>query len=190
MFENTRDPELQREVNAELESAFNGQIVIDLGAGCDPIGFLIADRAHAKGYVGVEPHFGNRLAPKIAAMKNPSLRNIVEKSIEPECALGETLAAVVAEDMLRFLKRLPEGSVSVFCSGIDRLVIDDESYRNTVAKEIVRVLSQNGAYIGQSWGGHIEIPQDPSVQRRFVGKKDGSLPESGSIYAYRKIAKS
>ena len=58
-------------------------------------------------------------------------------------------ASIVPEDMLSFLKRLPDNSISILCSGIDYFIITHD-YGYQVKEEISRVLDPNGALLNYS----------------------------------------
>lgn len=149
---------------AAFES-FRGQTVVDLGAGQYSDGYEIANIGDASAYIGVEPAHAVMLARRIAIRKNSEIgkMNYEAKEIAMEVTnhapneIKGIPASVVREDMLTFLHRVPDASVSIFCSGIDRVIIEDEEYRRLVGEQIRRVLSPNGAYIGDASVGHIEL---------------------------------
>ena len=66
-------------------------------------------------------------------------------------------SAVVPEDMLSFLKRLPDDSVSVMCSGIDECILKP-AYANEVRKETLRVLSPDGGLLNFASIIHLDLP--------------------------------
>lgn len=134
-----------------------GQIVVDLGAGKNSYGYLIADLANAEGYMGVEPNHAHCLKDPTNAPFRPNLQH----------TLNGTPASVVQENMRDFIKRLPDNSVSFTCFGIDDDILPSEDYRKETRKEIARALSPKGAYIndfsshltldgGEMEGGNIE----------------------------------
>ena len=49
--------------------------------------------------------------------------------------------------MLSFLKRLPDNSVSIIMSGINRSLIMNEEYRRQIFLEIERVLNKDGGFL-------------------------------------------
>ncbi len=111
---------------------FNNQLVIDLGAGDASMAtaYEVAEIGGAKAYVAVELHADGRSAFRLRLFSEE--RNI-------PCAL-------VAEDMLSFLRRLPDKSISSICSGIDSHIID-YSYADKVSEELRRVIHPDGAYL-------------------------------------------
>lgn len=185
--------EISEKIFQGIENVFNGQIVVDLGAGENLFGYLIADRAHAGGYVAVEPAFSYGLIQMATHTLNQELGNKQESDVNHE--LNETPIAIVEDDMLSFLKRLPDNSVSVWCSGVDYFVIPDHEYRSAVAKEIIRVLHPDGGYIGQNSKGdngirddmHIILPDDSGISKEIVGLEDGAYADHhGAIVVYKK----
>lgn len=117
-----------KEKGERISDLFKNQIFVDLGAGDLPYGYEIAQLAGAKAYVGVEPFY-----PK--SLEGTIMWDHVPKKIP---------ASVVPEDMLTFLKRLPESSVSLFISGIDGNILPDKGYIDCVENEIMRVLDPKG----------------------------------------------
>ena len=114
-----------------------GTILIDLGArDCD--GYFLAKEFGARGYIGVDKfHCKN---PNILNQEDGQLwgsRELKNKSDIPY--------TVVQEDMLDFLKRLPDNSVSILTTGVE--VGIEGKFARLVEKEIERVLDPKGAYI-------------------------------------------
>ncbi|GEM_PF-1714280 len=158
--------------NPELREAlylFRGKVVVDLGAGSYPIGYCIADYCKARGYIGVEPIYTEELANRL---QHAEIYAAHKLNIIPFTVIGE--------DMLGFLRRLPDNSVSILCSGIDTYIIERGDYRDAVAKEIIRVLDPDGVYIGGS-SGHIYI-EDALIERREISIEASRT----SVLAYRK----
>jgi hypothetical protein len=150
------------DVKRELES-LRGQVVVDLGAGETLFGYAIADNFGAKGYVGIEPIFAEKLVREVEKEKH-----------------NGTPIAVVKEDMLNFLRRLPGDSVSLLCSGIDGDIIPEMDYREATAREIARVLDPEGVYVGHLYPGHIVLPEVEEIDKKLVDRQDGAF------LAYRK----
>jgi len=173
VYKSLNERKIYAENNPELNEAlslFVGKVVVDLGAGSYPIGYCIVDYWNARGYIGVEPNYIEDLVSR--------LQHVEEFAAHK---LNRIPFAVVAEDMLGFLRRLPDNSVSIFCSGIDLAIIPRGNYRDEVAKEIMRVLDPNGVYIGHSSGGHIYI-KDALIEEKHINNEG----ISGSVVAYRK----
>ena len=108
---------------------WENQIIVDLGAGSSKHGLMLADVFKAKAYIGVEPFFYNQLE-----------RNLGFMNTKIPCA-------VEREHMRSFLRRLPDDSVSVFVSGIDDAIVDNDDYLTEVASEITRVLHPKGLFL-------------------------------------------
>lgn len=137
-------------LNKEALDVFKWEIVVDLWAGDNTYGYQIANRAWAKIYIWVEPCNYEYLEHDISVLRAED----PEKYRVP--------AIVVREDMGRFLQRLPDNSVSIFCSGIDRFVLEEQYYRMAVWKEILRTLKK--CYIWQNPRWHIEISYLPGYE--------------------------
>ncbi len=115
---------------AELKEIFRGQVLVDIGSGGNFYGADIAEMFHAKGYVGVELYDFLR-ARQSAGTHN---RNIP--------------IALVAEDALTFLRRIPDKSdVSVLLSNMNVSVLPSVSMREEISREIKRVISPRGGVL-------------------------------------------
>jgi hypothetical protein len=110
-----------------------GQIVVDLGASDWPWIYKTANMFEARAYIGVDiTPFGRYFKSKV----------------EREVSDIRIPASYVQEDMLTFLKRLPDNSVSIFACGIDCYILNDNlDYIENLEKEIARVLSFNGVCV-------------------------------------------
>ena len=181
-----------REIAKELEKVFSGQIVIDVAAGSNTIGYRIANQAGARAYIAVEPVFTDSLLAALFCERHPEFcPGSISLSSEKEREMNrdsnpKASISIVAEDMLSFLKRLPDNSVSVWCSGVDNNVISDADYRASVAKEIVRVLHPDGAYAGQVGGMSIKISENEAVSRYMVGAKRNDNYHLNAVTIHRK----
>lgn len=151
------------------------------------MGTTVSDRANAKGYVAVEPVFSSELLTGLVDTLNPDIDSGVSwsSSVEPKHALNKIPVAIVEEDMLSFLKRLPDNSVSVLNAGIDKIVMPDLRYRNSVAKEIIRVLNPQGGYVGQRFM-HIKLPESNDIEQTTVGSSDEKDHPYRAAIIYRK----
>jgi hypothetical protein len=142
-----------------VEEKFKGQIVVDLGAGLLPSAYAFFSRFGVRGYVGVEKNFAPQLADGLGHGHTELQKDIawrlsftpfrdrkMDQFPQQECTPP---ASVVAQDMLSFLERLPDDSVSIFSSGSTYLFTpyEDEYVRETI-KEIKRVLHPDGAFLG------------------------------------------
>lgn len=125
--------EQQLEQNQELRqylSMLADQVVIDIGAGKFAEAYSMIYNAGAKAYIGVDQYFAKSL----------------HEAVQKEQETMPLPAAVIKEDALTFLKRLPSNSVSIFCSALTEQVISDKNYIGQVDNEITRVLNPSGAY--------------------------------------------
>lgn len=120
-----------------LQQSLEGKPLVDLGAGITSYVYNAARKMNASGYVGVEPYNQLQL-----------LKELREVSVGGS---DRTPALVVAEDMLAFLKRIPDSSVNVTAFSIDNLVLSPrkvgEDYFDLVSAEIIRVLHPDGVFI-------------------------------------------
>ncbi len=116
---------------------FEDQVVVDLGAGRYPFSYLAIQDSGARAYIGVEP---NTPAWLLGGISNYGL-------IEGYKARRKIPAAIASEDMLKFVKRLPDNSVSFFASSIDEIILPDEKYRARISDEVKRALNPQGACI-------------------------------------------
>ncbi|MEI6660288.1 MAG: hypothetical protein WCK91_02600 [bacterium] len=179
------------DIRKAVDESFRDQIVIDLAAGENLVSYRMADHARAKSFIAVEPAFYFNLYQNMFALLHPEIKDErgfpepQEKREQQYRTLNKIPVAIVAEDMLSFLKRLPANSVSIWCSGIDNFVIPDQQYKDDVAKEILRVLHPDGSYIGQIEMS-ITIPVSSKMEVRTVGEKNNNR-RYRSINIYKKI---
>jgi len=112
-------------------------ILVDLGANsCNS--YFLARALGARGYIGVdkfnpgeEDDFNEAYSTELWEKKLKNKNNVP--------------LAVVQEDMLTFLKRLPDNSVSILTTGIQIGI--KGNYSSQVEREIARVLDPKGAYL-------------------------------------------
>ena len=124
-------------VNLEILNRLKDQVVIDLGAGDTGLRIYYSiTEIGARGYVGVD--LSTRNSERLKS-------NLAEDSWVTKDYPKEKLipAVVVNEDMLTFLKRLPNKSVSIIASGLSDGILP-EIYEKDVEQEIKRVLDPKG----------------------------------------------
>jgi hypothetical protein len=123
--------EIEERVRVEEDLRhFKGETVIDLGAGSSHDGYVVADEGKAASYVAVEPvHFEH-------------LQYDIEKEEERDTEYG-----IAAEDMLKFLQKLPDNQFSFIVSGINDILEDD--YWDKVEEQIYRTLSEHGVILNK-----------------------------------------
>lgn len=139
---------LPRQLNRSLprESVgrcFENQIVVDLGAG-NMYGYYASVHGKAKGYIGVD-----KFRDLSTSYREPKkVQEMVDKFWG--YPLGEKRplipVAIEVEDMLTFLRRLPDNSVSIISSGHFQL-IQNQEYIDEVGKEMERVLIPDGLLV-------------------------------------------
>jgi len=157
--------------------SFQGQIIVDLGCGLHLDNYELARIFEATAYIGVDKYNARDLFDKfqnqtkyeqkeglkglreavsklsgglrkLERNKNTlRLRRNLERFLEG--SLPNIPSTIVAEDMLDFLKRLPDGSVSVLTGRIDKCMIPetDDDYAQEIESEITRVIHPNGSHI-------------------------------------------
>ncbi|MEI7424743.1 MAG: hypothetical protein WCK10_01340 [Candidatus Staskawiczbacteria bacterium] len=181
-----------KEKNSKISEGlklFENQTVVDLGAGSRPSGYLLSQLLGAKAYVGVE----------ICGINTASLENNSEilntyidwvkkndvyrlnkcAEIIPDLYASKIPYSIVNQDMLSFLKRLPDNSVSITMGGVGPEIMKDNEYWKEVFKEVERVLSKNGGFLYYASG-----PASPDV--KFDVAYEG--PTSGD-YIFKKSDK-
>lgn len=179
------------EIRDAVDSAFKDQIVVDIAAGANLFAYRMVDHAKAKSFIAVEPAFCYDLHNRLFELLSPEIEresasaDSQEERFRQNKELNKIPVAIVAEDMLGFLKRLPSNSVSVWCSGIDYLVIPDQKYRDEVAKEILRVLHPDGSYVGQK-NMSIKLPKTTGIQVSEFGDKEDKTSNYSAIEVYKK----
>src|SRR3989344_7204476 len=156
-----------------LEAArfLKNQIVLDLGAGRSSDVYVLSKVVGAKAYIAVEPYNTPDLVKSLVHGQTPdkggftrelesALRvlgsryksnDLIERlkvaiTTELEGKLADIPVSIIAEDMLKALKRFPEESTSIIASGIDKFIVDRKEYSTQVEAEIVRVLARDGVY--------------------------------------------
>jgi|GEM_PF-2052813 len=150
-----------RETLKILIERLKGQILVDLGPADTGGGYLLATSLGCKGYIGVEKFWHRQLLENLESFTQEKIDEQLDEldyfkdyefssktfgaSIKPEGRLIPV--ATVNDDMLLFLKRLPDNSVSILTSGIDSTIIPNESYMRELADEIQRVLNKDGTYM-------------------------------------------
>ena len=83
---------------------------------------------------------------------------------------------------------MPDNSVSVLNSGVDRIVVPNKAYRKNVAQEIMRVMSPDGGYISQRHM-HIELPESGRIIETTKGNMDEKHFPYEGIHVYKKTEK-
>lgn len=142
----------------EIFKSFENQVVIDLGAGQNSKALRIVELAGVRGYIGVE----NSVTTASALFESVKQRvanwsangEARKKQMEKFSGLKKIPVAIVPEDALHFLKRLPENSVMAFFSSGNE-VIGDDDYRREMIKELQRVLHQDGTFIEYNGGSDL-----------------------------------
>lgn len=162
---------IYRDYLIEAATNWHNQVLVDLGCGRQLDGYMVAKLAGARAYVAVDPYNLNEFYQKLTndeekngneelnerVLKTRKFiqnkgynKNIVERVIQniDSHLNGKHLpVALVAEDMVSALRRLPKDSVSVMTAGLDKCIIWEDEYAELAEKEIDRVLHPSGAYL-------------------------------------------
>lgn len=154
-------------------SQFNNQIVIDLGCGYHANGYEFASLVGAKGYIGVDMFHGNRLMENKRAFSSDETKKSILESAQ-KMGAGDAMAIPVsfsANDILTFLRRLPDNSVSILASGIDKNVLNNNGeYIEKINKEIQRVLNDKGIFMSYESCFH---PKELRSENEIMGSHYG-----------------
>lgn len=153
------DVEKKREIRKLLQRLSDG-VVVDLGAGVKSTGYYFAHQHRAAGYIGVEP-------------AHPAdLQKEVQTQADRIKSRPATPFVVVAENMLAFLKRLPDDSATIITSNIDSNVIPDPKIREQIGLEINRVIGARNMYITN----FSEVPLPRGMSYRVYNYGDSTVP--------------
>lgn len=128
----------------ETINNFKNQIVVDLGAGAFEIGYFLAVMGGAKAYIGVEPYYYGELFVFLSDVEYLCNTTYFNMKLKKEDLIP---ASIVNLDMLKFIKLLPDNSVSFLACGIGKPKVIDERYADNVKKVIPQKLNQNGVFI-------------------------------------------
>lgn len=129
-----------RTKHPEIFDRLKGQVLVDLGAGVGELVYEVATESDAKGYVSVD--LWTSPVSEYTVLSSEKL--YVDNENYPKIAEGKRIpVSAVIEDMLTFLKRLPDRSVSIAAFGMSHGIISGE-YAKSVAAEIERVLDPKG----------------------------------------------
>lgn len=174
----------------KLFKEFKDQIVVDLGAGRNRNGYIIAALNDAKGYVGVEPgnsNFNNlAYALLFRDHEGDSLVDELNRYNKPFIPLS-----LANTDALSVLRGIPPASVSVFTSGIDEFILGDEpEYVRAVGSEIERVLHPNGAFINYDSVFHLKSSEFEQIRlsRAEAGKQWIAMSPPPTKYIRKRAA--
>lgn len=127
-----------------LKAGVEGRVLIDIGAGDNTNGYIVAQMLGAKGYVALEPHNFKHLYTVLSSPQEEDFRwteKSPKKRTIPFC--------VVAEGVETFLKRVPDNSVAVMASAVDELVLSNFTRKQIqeISADISRVVARGGSYI-------------------------------------------
>lgn len=137
-----------------LRTRLAGQTLVDLGSNkAELSGF--AREMGVEEYVSVDIRHMNWNANdpeiKVTTIESEGLRNVR-----------------VGDDMLDFVARLPDGSVSFTINGITPVIISNREYHEALAKEMLRAMSSDGViFAASSYPVSDFLSDDANVDRHF-----------------------
>ena len=155
----------------EAAKHWHNQVVVDLGCGTRLDGYHIAHLAGAKAYVAVDPYHMSKFYIRLTDDEKSKgdqelneriqkIRRFIQNRGYDEKVVGRIIKnidfhfngkhlpiALVAEDMVSALRRLPRDSVSIMTAGLDKQILSGDGYAELAQKEISRVLHPQGAYL-------------------------------------------
>jgi len=166
-----------------LREKMKGQVVVDLGSDTSWQGYCLASLFGAKGYIGVDFFTKGELEGTTEACLRESLvkrlREVegIDSKINNHIKPQAIPACIIQGDMLNFLKRLPDGSVSVFAFGISSEII---RYGDKLGEEITRVLNEDGGYL--EYGSTIPVEGVKNLFKELWERQFGQPPATRDKY--------
>lgn len=144
-----------------LRKRFKDKVVVDLGDGGNIGGYYTACLAGAKAYIGVDKTYQEAMGDNETAQQIQEWTKDFFHSDHHSRPMYEGTKDFIQDvpfynhqqdDMLMFLKRLPDNSVGIFTSGIDNLVMNTEKaenseYSHQMSDEIERVLDPESGWM-------------------------------------------
>lgn len=162
---------------SEFFELLKGKIVVDLGAGMHPYVYSVAVESEASGYIAVDLWHGQHLKDELDERVYGSGQTESFPRVNAEKRIP---ASFIDEDMLTFLRRLPDHSVSIAAFGLGDGIIKGQ-YAKEVNKEVQRVLHPNGILFTDGLSGspvgmegdHIYITEEGDiVEQGFPRSQD------------------
>ncbi|MFA6447261.1 MAG: class I SAM-dependent methyltransferase [Patescibacteria group bacterium] len=164
-----------------LFKLFKGQVVVDIGCGPGCFGYYLAALAKAKAYVGVDKFFNKNGQIRITSEQIDDFFRSKMRAWPSGFQVHEIPGVAASEDMLDFLRRLPDRSVSILASGIDSYLIPNKEYLQAVNQEIQRVLHPDGVFMSNH-SNHLSSGWDKSAE--FEEIKNG-IDKNPQMKAYK-----
>ena len=129
------------------QKAMTGRIVVDLAGGCNAWGYLLACEAQASCYIGLDAYNYRGLKGALSSEGLARSFHIFRECEDPTYRPPGLLIprAVVPEDMLTFLRRVPDRSVSVLAIGLHYIL--PPSYADEVNEQLSRVIQDGGCCV-------------------------------------------
>src|ERR1035437_288638 len=163
-----------------LREKMAGQTVVDLGSDKSWSGYCLASLLGAKAYIGIDLFEKGQLEgttedelrrsiikrfPKSGVIGSG---NSIESKIDNHIKPRAIPASIIQGDMLEFLQRLPDNSVSIFTFGISAEIIG-RTYNEELGKEISRVLDPSGGHLKLE--SSIPVPGSKNLFKELFDKQ-------------------
>lgn len=175
---------LDAEQTDKLREILGGKesVLVDLGGGLMPRDIpRLAKKIGVRTYVDVDIRFTDTdLSGELPVTVFGSEKIYMDREVEMDsCAVGD--------DLLRFLSRLNNESVSLVISGIDENIIINPKYIEELWEQTQRVVPENGLIIGGNSVIYRYLKKNPNFEEVFDGKSE--IEETrGLMFAFRKKA--
>ncbi len=147
----SKDPERytdsQKEYLKEGKKLFSGVTVVDLGCGNSANSYELACILGAKGYIGIDSYNADVGCLDFIANDPSNTDHIHEDALVDGKWKRDWKPipySIIKEDIVSFLKRVPDESVGIFCFGLDNWIIGEVSdeYFEKCGSEISRVIKE------------------------------------------------
>lgn len=135
---------------ALVKRYFKDQLVVDIGSGTDISAYRACCIAGARGYIGVDcaNSYDANLRANLLSEEKWAKHDAEFKFLGERLKhMRDVPVALVYEKAQKFLRRLPNNSVSIYAGGIDVCMIPSDKEARELEEQIVRVLNSNGAFI-------------------------------------------
>lgn len=189
-----RQDRLNEETLQLFRRAISGKILCDLGSAGSRMDYL-ANAFSAGLYIDVDKFpGGHRNTPIDPTVGRSEIREFREFTFDGTGKLEGVLPEIhVRADMLDFVSRLKDSSVNIMINGIDGEIIPSAEYHELLAKELLRVLNDDGLIFGNNSSClvslHKMISKDVELQKHFeiIDPKIHSLGVGGVVVIHKKV---
>ena len=188
-----RHDRLSEETLQLFRRAISENILCDLGSAGGRMDYL-ANAFSAGLYIDVDKFpGGHRSTPIDPTLGRAEIREFREFAFDGKGKLEGVLPEIhVRADILDFVSRLRDSSVNIMINGIDGEIIPSTEYHELLAKELVRVLKDDGLIFGNNSTClvflHRMISKDTELQKHFeiIDPKIHNLGVGGVVVIHKK----